>query len=430
MNIKYLFIFLGFIFMSNGTFSQNELEMKLFELPDVIFNKIETPKGFDSAYELKIKQPLDHKNPGLGHFYQRVFLTHIGFDQPTVIATEGYNRDRNRIYELTSLLEANQLDVEHRYFGNSSPDSLDYRYLNFEQATADLHHINQIFREIYNGKWVSTGISKGGTTTIFYRYFYPEDVDVSVPYVAPVNYSDEDKRIYEFLDNVGTKECRAAITDIQKRMLSVRDEVMPYARWFVKGKGLDFTYMKLEEAYEYAVLEYSFSFWQWGADCSKIPGKEATAQELLQHLIDVVGFKFYSDEDIQYYGSHYYQSATEMGYYGFETDDFEGMLKYLPTDNNPSAIFVPGKLDVTWDGTLTNKVVEWCQNEADGMIYINGGNDTWSATGVAPSRKVESEWFILEGKDHGQARIKNMNEREKTRLISALENWLEIEIEE
>lgn len=429
MKIRFLFAFILLIGLSNFTYGQSDLEMKLFELPDVIFNKINTPAGFESAYELKVKQPIDHKNPGKGHFYQRVFLTHMGFDRPTVMATEGYNRDRNRMYELTRLLKANQLDIEHRYFGNSSPDSLDYNYLNFEQATADLHHINQIFRQIYKGKWVSTGISKGGTTTIFYRYFYPEDVDVSVPYVAPVNYSDEDKRIYDFLENVGTKECRDAITDVQKRMLKVRDEVMPFAKWFVKGKGLKFNYMTLEEAYEYAVLEYSFSFWQWGSDCSTIPGKSASPQDLLQHLIDVVGFKFYSDEDIAYYGSHYYQSATEMGYYGFETDDFDGLLKYLPTDENPSAIFVPGKIDVQWNGTLTNKVVEWCQTEADEMIYINGANDTWSATGVAPSKKVDAEWFIMEGKDHGQARIRNMNEEERTRFINSLEKWLEMEIE-
>lgn len=429
MKLNHFLSFLLIVFISNALFSQSKLEMKLFELPDVIFKKIDTPRGFESAYELKIKQPIDHKNPVQGHFYQKVFLSHKGYDQPTVIATEGYNRNRNRMYELTRLLGANQLDVEHRYFGDSNPDTLDYNYLNFEQATADLHHINQIFRQIYKGKWVSTGISKGGTTTIFYRYFYPNDVDVSVPYVAPVNYSDEDKRIYDFLDNVGTKECRDAITEIQKRMLKVRDEVMPYARWFVKGKDLDFTYMTLEEAYEYAVLEYSFSFWQWGSDCSKIPGKNATAEELLQHLIDVVGFKFYSDDDIRYYGSHYYQSATEMGYYGFETDDFKGLIKYLPTDKNPSAIFVPGKMEAKWDGTLTNKVVKWCQTSANEMIYINGANDTWSATGVAPSKQVNSEWFIMAGKDHGQARIKNMTTEDKTRLINALEKWLEIDIE-
>ena len=212
-------------------------------MPDVQFKKIKTPDGFGAAYELKIKQPIDHKAPEKGHFHQRVFLTHKGFDSPTIICTEGYQRPRNRMYELTEMIGANQLDVEHRYFGESIPENVDFQYLNLEQATADLHHINQLFRKIYDGKWISTGISKGGQTTIYYRYFYPNDVDVSIPYVAPLNLALEEKRIYEFLDTVGTKECRQKIYEVQKRILENREESMLKLSWFAKGAGLEFTYL-------------------------------------------------------------------------------------------------------------------------------------------------------------------------------------------
>ncbi|MEO0877330.1 MAG: S28 family serine protease, partial [Bacteroidota bacterium] len=128
------------------------LEQALFGLPDVIFKAIDTPDGYAAAYELHIKQPIDHNNPDKGHFYQRAFLSHRGFERPTVICTEGYTRSRNRVYELTNLIEGNQIDVEHRYFGSSMPaeKDFDYQYLNLEQATADLHHINQLFRRIYS----------------------------------------------------------------------------------------------------------------------------------------------------------------------------------------------------------------------------------------------------------------------------------------
>lgn len=102
------------------------------------------------------------------------------------MATEGYKAFRRRVYEPTKLLNANQVTVEHRYYGSSVPYSIDYRYLNMKQATADLHKIKQLFSSIYKGKWISTGRSKGGVTTIFYRFFYPNDVDVSIPYVAPI----------------------------------------------------------------------------------------------------------------------------------------------------------------------------------------------------------------------------------------------------
>ena len=42
---------------------------------------------------------------------------------------------------LTNLLDANQIMVEHRYFGKSVPDSLDWNYLNIKQSAADHHRI-------------------------------------------------------------------------------------------------------------------------------------------------------------------------------------------------------------------------------------------------------------------------------------------------
>lgn len=82
---------------------------------------------------------LDHSHPSKGFFQQKVFLLHKGFDRLTVMNTAGYGRNRPFPLELTILLDANQIDVEHRFFGDSKPDSLVYDYLNFEQVTADLH---------------------------------------------------------------------------------------------------------------------------------------------------------------------------------------------------------------------------------------------------------------------------------------------------
>ena len=86
----------------------NSLETLLFELPDVVFKKIETADNFETTYELRVKQPIDHSDVSKGYFHQRVFLSHRGFDQPTIMITEGYDRPRNRIDELTELLNGNQ----------------------------------------------------------------------------------------------------------------------------------------------------------------------------------------------------------------------------------------------------------------------------------------------------------------------------------
>ena len=132
----------------------DRLEQRLYELPDVSFKALEAPRGAKAAYELRIRQPIDHTNPEKGYFHQRVYLTHVGYKQPMVMVTEGYARGRNRITEVATLLRANQLDIEHRFFGASMPDPFDYQYLTLEQATADLHHINEIFRQLYEGQRV------------------------------------------------------------------------------------------------------------------------------------------------------------------------------------------------------------------------------------------------------------------------------------
>ena len=426
---KWLLLITFFSASVHIIYAQNQnIENLLFNLPDVIFKKIETPDSFKCAYELKVRQPLDHFDLTKGFFYQKAFLSHRAFDRPTVINTAGYSKRKNNILEITELLSANQIAVEHRFFGESLPDSLDYKYLNLKQATADLHHINQLFKKIYKGKWVSSGISKGGVTSIFYRYFYPNDVDVSIPYVAPLNKEREDKRVYTFLDTVGTDECREKIKSFQIRLLENRDTVLTFLKFYSLGAGLEFKYLTFEQAFEYAVMEYPFAFWQWGDSCQNIPGNDTSLQEAVKYFLTKKPLSLFSDEDIKYFGPHYYQSAAEMGYYGYETYKFRDLIKSLPTDTNPQATFVPSKMNVSFDGRLLQDVHEWIEDKGNKFIYIYGSTDTWSACAVSPSEHVDSKRFFIDG-HHGLARISNMSQKDKQILIRTLEDWLSLKIE-
>ncbi len=410
-------------FLCLGLNAQNSPRLQLFDLPDVRFKSIDAPaEGFES-YVLFVKQPFDHNNPSAGHFYQKVYLNHKGFDRHTVICTEGYAAPRNRMYEVTSILDANQVTVEHRYFGESVRDDADWKYLTIEQATADLHKIRMLLGEIYKEKWVSTGISKGGQTTIAYRYFYPDDVAVSVPYVAPLNNAFEDKRIYKFLETVGNKECRKAIENYQIELLKRKEEIMPMLRWYTKGAKEEFTYHSLEEAFELGVLEYSFSFWQWGSDCAEIPEDNKETEELLEHFIDVVGTSFYSDKDVDFYGPHYYQASAQFGYYGFDTKPFKKHLDVLP--KKPHASFEPDKMKIKYDPTYNKKVSQWLEEKGNQFIHIYGELDTWSATAVeAPGKELDALYFMMEGKHHGNARIRNLSKTEQELIVKKLKEWL------
>ena len=423
-------LLLPLLFMySFGLEAQSDtLSDELFLLPDVVFEPIkDLPEG--RSFALKVRQPLDHTDPSKGYFYQKVYLLHRGFDRPTVMVTEGYNMRRHRAYETTNLVKGNQLQIEHRFFGSSIPDSLDYQYLNLTQATADYHHIRQLFDKLYTGKWLSTGISKGGATTIFYKYFFPDDIDVGVPVVAPINDELEEDRIYEFLDNVGTADCREAILNIQKAVLSRRDEVLPLIKYFAKGAGAEFTYLEYEQAFEFAVLEYPFSFWQWGSDCSKFPSVDAPIDTLLEHFLSVSDITFFADGAMKAYASHYYQSAQEFGYYGYETDELKGLLKTFVPGTRPSAAFTPDKKLVPFEGKLLKKVNKWLKKDANRMVYVYGANDTWTASAVRPTAGIDSEWFFMEGRSHGDARIRNLTPSQRMQMVAAMERWLGMEIE-
>ncbi|MEZ4686329.1 MAG: hypothetical protein R3B47_09750 [Bacteroidia bacterium] len=106
---------------------------------------------------------------------------------------------------------------------------------------------------------------------MFYRYFYPDDVDVSIPYVAPLNLEFEDKRIYSWLDTIGTLECHQRTLDYQTSLLEDRKKLIPKMLKLAKKQDLTFTYLEPEEAFEYAVLEFPFSLWQWGHGCENVP---------------------------------------------------------------------------------------------------------------------------------------------------------------
>ncbi len=147
-----------------------------------VVRTLQNESTFESIMELMIEQPIDHRNPDGETFAQRVYISHVDPEQPVVLITEGYDAKYYYTSEITAQLRCNQLMVEHRYFGKSKPDSINWDYLDTWQAASDHHRIVTMFKELYPEKWISTGISKGGQTVMYHSFYYPEDVDVRIRY--------------------------------------------------------------------------------------------------------------------------------------------------------------------------------------------------------------------------------------------------------
>ncbi|MDX9852550.1 MAG: S28 family serine protease [Tenuifilaceae bacterium] len=389
--------------------------------------KIEGDTFFTATYELWFAQPVNHSNPNEAFFPQRVFYSHKGFDRPTVVVLEGYKAYSPSANELTKLLNANQIVVEHRFFEQSRPkDSIPWAQLTVKQAAADQHAIIQAFKPFYKGKWISTGISKGGQTTIFHRYFYPDDVDVSVPYVAPLNFSNEDERIYAFLDSVGTPECRQRIAAFQTELFKRKEALMPMLDTFVANRGYTFI-MGIEKAYDLNVLEYQFAFWQWGGVSSEsIPTAKASNEDLFKHWVSVAPFDFFADQGVADIRPFFYQAMTEIGMYGYRVKPWANYIDY--PDNLKFDFTMPkGHRAVFHPETMLN-IDRWLKERGNNMLYIYGQNDPWSATSVVTGSATNAVKMVNPGGDH-TTRIKSFPAPMRDSIVHTLERWLDLQIE-
>lgn len=438
LNIKHLSLaFTAVIFLSADVLAQTdstEFMKNLCALPGVSeVKKLETTR-FPEKYVLKIRQNLDTDNAEAGTFNQRVIVGYVGEDRPTVIVTEGYNADYamspSYIEELSDLFDANMVFCEYRYFGESMPKPTDWNFLTVENSLGDLHNVNTTFRKLFKGKWISTGISKGGQTTMFYRTYYPNDVDVSVSYVAPLNKSVEDGRHEPFLrDEVGTKKERKAVHNAQLEMFKRKSSLVEMLEKKVKADGLNFN-LPLDEIFDYELMEYPFAFWQWGTPVSEIPSSKDSDEVWFEHLMKVSGPDYFSVPGR--YLSFNMQALRELGYYGYEIDqDFKKYCSISSTKDYLRRLMIPESMgewrNVSFDPTLYNKTVEYLKNNDPKHIFIYGEIDPWTASGVAGwldcSGKQNMRVYVQPRGSH-KARIGNMPEDMKAEIMERLNGWL------
>ncbi len=422
--MKYYLLFFSFLVSFQVHAKKDIIELIQKKIPGAVVTELTASDHFKREFEILIPQRLDHfdkKNKET--FQQRIFLYHYDRKAPTVFVTEGYSA-RQRHYELSEILLGNQIQVEYRYFGISKPDDTEYKYLNNDQAMEDLHYIRHLFCKIYKKEWISTGISKGGTTCLIYKSKYPKDVKVAVPYVAPLPFNQTDKRCDEAILTNGTAECRKTLEDFQHAVLDNRDLMIMKVDSLARADSMSFARFTTAEAFEYAVLEFTFSFWQWGHDCSQVD-PTVSPDSLFRTLNKIVGLSFYSDATCNYFEPSYYQFLKENGYYGFIYEPFKSKLKALDRyDNLP---FGPRGLDLTMDVDYLKYVRVWLYHNGDKIIHVQGQLDPWGACGFIPPEGQDALLMIKENGSH-TTRIKSLSEEQQKQVYERLDHWLKAKV--
>lgn len=389
------------------------------------------PAGY-RFFRLTFRQPADHRNPRAGTFEQRLTLLHKDTNRPMVMYTSGYNVSQNPSRsEPTQIVDGNQLSMEYRYFEPSIPARTDWpKQLTIWQAAADQHAVIRSFQRLYRENWITTGGSKGGMTATYHRRFFPDDVDGTVPYVAPNDVDNERDSYNEFLANVGTDpQCRAALTAVQRRILG------PDRAWFLErtrqdaeATGDGWTILgSLDRGMETAVVDLYFTFWQYSPQsaCAEVPGPDATNEQVWDWTQGVVPLTGYLDQGLRGTLAYYYQAAYQLGWYEAYEKPLAGVLRY--PGGWGGANFVPQELrPIRFDKRAMADIDRWVRGKSTHMLYVYGGNDPWGAEQFSCGRKSverrECSVHVVAGGTHG-ARIAQLPEAERAAATAQIRAW-------
>ncbi|MGW2227703.1 S28 family serine protease [Streptomyces formicae] len=407
-----------------------DIRGQLEKIPGMTVVSVADKEG-SPLYTLTYAQPVDHRKPKGATFTQRATLWHKDTGKPTVLYTGGYTLAGGTT-ALTKLIDANQVSVEHRYFAQSRPSGAagdDWSKMTVQQEAADEHRLTKALRTIERGKWLGTGASKGGMTATYHERFYPEDLDAVVAFVAPNDANNRDDSGYErFFKTVGTQECRTALNAVQREMLVRRDALLPKFEADAESNGDTFeeTLGTTDRAYEFAVLDQVWNFWQSGtaADCPTVPDAKKATDDELYDWSKKHGFSVYQDETLGTNGTgpYYRQAATQLGWADLKFKHLKD-VRHHPDIYQPNSV-LPAAMRGTYDNRTIADVDRWVRTKGQRMMFVYGENDPWSAEKFTPSHR-DSHRYVVPGANHG-ASIAKLPAAEQAEAVATIKRWADV----
>ncbi len=388
-------------------------------------------KRLGQAYYFNYIQPIDHDNPSLGTYKQQVVFTFAGKEAPVILHTQGYSlygsfpRITNRldsidapqfVYELSDnpekKFDVNCVQVEYRYHGFSLPEGQADKqtYLSAKQQSDDLHNIvTDLKKALFSGKWLSTGVSKGGLTTYQYAYYYPNDCDMYVPFVAPLTNQPYDLRVGEYMIQQSVKAYLPQIKQAFQKLVNDQKIFDATRQKMEKDLGKK---LKEDEVYTYIVKKsYSAlfdkeSYGNISAWRKYIPSEESTPAEYADFLtLDK------TDERIYDFG--YLKASTRAARkdpssvqdyidQGSNQYDFSWVMngKLLPADLKKALQEKMDKAKATKKLELQVKIGEWLKTTKCKMYFVYGGNDPWTGAAIDDPTNANVKKYIVPNGTH------------------------------
>lgn len=378
-------------------------------------------------FDVSFEQPADHTRPERGTFRQHLIISVRSLETPMVLHTPGYaiadySSDVSRVFP------TNEIEVEHRFFGTSVPDPMDFDTLTIMQSAADSHRIVEAFSPLFTGPWVSTGHSKGGMTALFHRRFFPCDVDGTAPYVTPISLGRGDERYGPHLTRIGGTRwasCREAYFSVDRALIqdvAQRASTLPgtYTRigsaenalWATTGAGYwgTFQYGLMEDPqYGCGVVETSVA-----ADLTRWVGRQVrTAQRYAdQYDPQVMG------DDLMYP----FQTLNELGAPGTTRAH---LMSFGPIPMlKPDAEFnISLSKQPLFEPRAMPDVLSWLSRYGARFQFLYGGWDPWTGGAVDSPGVSDAAKFIVPEGSHGIS-ARDLPLSDRIEAIGRLQRWL------
>lgn len=395
--------------------------------------ELKDPPPGTRFFRVAVALPVDHSQPDGPTFELRVNLLHRGFARPMVVETSGYRLwEEPYRSEVTHVVDGNQLDIEHRFFAPSLPEQPDWEtQLTIRQVAADHHRVITAFRPLYDGRWLSTGDSKGAMAATYHRRFYPADVTATIAYVAPNDAVDDRDAYPAFLAKVGGPrfaDCRDRLVALQRRALLQRGWFRARLTAHSSEHRLSWYYLGgVDVGLEASVIDFYFAFWQyWGtAACRTVPlARRITNAQVWRYLDSVNPWSNLSDQRRFYSLPYHYQAAAQIG----GPQPFEGRLRDLlryPGADHPANILPRAMKPVPKDPGAMADIDRWVRTAARRMLFVDGQLDPWAAEPFscgADGRERDCHRVVVPRGTHG-AVIADLPRRSRIRTWRLLRRW-------
>ena len=291
-------------------------------------------------------------------------------------------------------------------------------------------------KALLKGKWLSTGVSKNGMTTYDYAYYYPGDVDVYVPFVAPLLFQNEDMRIGDYMINSAVKDYLPQIKAAFQKLVSDKKVLDATAQYALK-------YFKEDRDYDVpadSVLHYTVGFAYDHLFSKQSYGDiEAWSKFIPKEGDDPATYAlfFYLDEN----DKRVYKSVSgtrgplrqRNDPFGMQIPVDQGNIGYnyswvkegtlLTASDKKYFDDIEKKSTASDKVELSYKVKDFLTTTKCKMFFVYGENDPWTGAAIDDPTNENVKKMVIKGGTHNDA-IYNYTADESKQLMDFVKSIL------